>query len=502
MIQKSVIAYIKLIFILGILLNFVGEMLHSNTVLAEDTSKTTVIVRKYKEGDYSKLLEGATLSVESTDGGGFSKEFRSDGIGEKLELPNGTYTLREVSPPPGYAVADPITFKVENGTVFIKKNEQFVENRDKETVSPYSAEAYTDREESSTFVSRDGSIKSYGKFYYAKSTNGPEVVYCFNADLHEPPESYDQGDYIEPNYDGKQVKYTRLEANELIKYAKTPRPQDNATLVRNIKKVIEMGYNGRNSYKGLTALEFRAATQLAIYYFTDSAPIDSSKKYHEFELFREEVFDAAREIVAFAKENGESKISDLDFLVPNDNAYQSLIGTSYHEDELVDVIRMEDKEGSVQPSTHQLTFSKTVSGLAGDKGKSFEFSITLKNAQGQPLTGDIPTDKGTIQLVNGVGSFTLTDGQTLTLKDLPDGYSYDITETNADGYTVLVDGQIKTDAKISATAVNDDVKVTFENRKDEVVPTGLRTTTWTYLSLLLVVVSGLGAWSYLFRKKV
>lgn len=501
MIQKSVIAYIKLIFILGILLNFVGEMLHSNTVLAEDASKTTVIIRKYKEGDYSKLLEGATLSVESTDGG-FKKEFQSDGIGEKLELPNGTYTLREVSPPPGYAVADPITFKVENGTVFIKKDEQFVENRDKETVSPYSAEAYTDRDEDSTFVSRDGSIKSYGKFYYAKSANGPEVVYCFNADLHEPPESYDHGDYIEQDRDGKQVKYTRLEANELIKYAQTPRPKDNATLVRNIKKVIEMGYKGQNRYKDLTALEFRAATQLAIYYFTDSAPIDSSKEYHGFELFQEKVFDAAREIVKFAEDDGESKISDLDFLVPNDNGYQSLIGTSYHEDGLVDVIRMEDKEGSVQPSTHQLTVSKTVSGLAGDKGKSFEFSITLKNAQGQPLTGDIPTDKGTIQLVNGVGSFTLTDGQTLTLKDLPDGYSYDITETNADGYTVLVDGQIKTDAKISATAVNDDVKVAFENRKDEVVPTGLRTTTWTYLSLLLVVVSGLGAWSYLFRKKV
>lgn len=151
---------------------------------------------------------------------------------------------------------------------------------------------------------------------------------------------------------------------------------------------------------------------------------------------------------------------------------------------------------------HSLTISKKVTGIAGDRSKAFHFSITLKDGNGAPLAGPIPTDKGTIQLVNGVGSFTLTDGQTLTLKDLPDGYSYDIAETNADGYTVLVDGQIKTDAKISATAVNDDVKVAFENRKDEVVPTGLRTTTWTYLSLLLVVVSGLGAWSYLFRKKV
>lgn len=150
---------------------------------------------------------------------------------------------------------------------------------------------------------------------------------------------------------------------------------------------------------------------------------------------------------------------------------------------------------------HSLTISKKVTGIAGDRSKAFHFSITLKDGNGAPLAGPIPTDKGTIQLVNGVGSFTLTDGQTLTLKDLPDGYSYDIAETNADGYTVLVDGQIKTDAKISATAVNDDVKVAFENRKDEVVPTGLRTTTWTYLSLLLVVVSGLGAWSYLFRKK-
>lgn len=151
---------------------------------------------------------------------------------------------------------------------------------------------------------------------------------------------------------------------------------------------------------------------------------------------------------------------------------------------------------------HNLTISKRVTGIAGDKSKAFNFSITLKDGNGAPLTGDIQTTKEPIQLADGVGTFSLKDGEALTLKDLPDGYSYDIAETNADGYTVLVGGQVVEGAKTSAVAVKGDVNVAFENKKDEVVPTGLRTTTWTYLSLLLVVVSGLGAWSYLFRKKV
>lgn len=151
---------------------------------------------------------------------------------------------------------------------------------------------------------------------------------------------------------------------------------------------------------------------------------------------------------------------------------------------------------------HNLTISKRVTGIAGDKSKAFNFSITLKDGNGAPLTGDIQTTKEPIQLADGVGTFSLKDGEALTLKDLPDGYSYDIAETNADGYTVLVGGQVVEGAKTSAVAVKGDVNVAFENKKDEVVPTGLRTTTRTYLSLLLVVVSGLGAWSYLFRKKV
>lgn len=151
---------------------------------------------------------------------------------------------------------------------------------------------------------------------------------------------------------------------------------------------------------------------------------------------------------------------------------------------------------------HSLTISKKVTGIAGDKSKVFHFSIMLKDGKGVPLAGPIQTGKEAIQLVDGVGSFNLTDGQTLTVNDLPDGYSYEITETNAEGYTVMINGQSVVEAKTSADGVDKEVTVAFENRKDEVVPTGLRTTTWTYLSLLLVVVSGLGAWSYLFRKKV
>ncbi|ENV4642496.1 pilus ancillary protein 1, partial [Streptococcus pyogenes] len=113
------------------------------------TEKTSVIIRKYAEGDYSKLLEGATLKLSQIEGSGFQEKiFDSNKSGEKVELPNGTYVLSELKPPQGYGVATPITFKVAAGKVLIKNKEgQFVENQNKEIAEPYSVTAFNDFEE-------------------------------------------------------------------------------------------------------------------------------------------------------------------------------------------------------------------------------------------------------------------------------------------------------------------------------------------------------------------
>ncbi|HEP1256064.1 TPA: pilus ancillary protein 1 [Streptococcus pyogenes] len=467
------------------------------------TEKTSVIIRKYAEGDYSKLLEGATLKLAQIEGSGFQEKiFDSNKSGEKVELPNGTYVLSELKPPQGYGVATPITFKVAAGKVLIKNKEgQFVENQNKEVAEPYSVTAYNDFDDSG-FINPK-TFTPYGKFYYAKNANGTsQVVYCFNADLHSPPDSLDKGETIDPDFnEGKEIKYTHILGADLSSYANNPRASTNDELLSQVKKVLEKGYrDDSTTYANLTSVEFRAATQLAIYYFTDSADLDNLADYHGFGALTTEALNATKEIVAYAEDRANlPNISNLDFYVPNSNKYQSLIGTQYHPESLVDIIRMEDKQAPIIPITHKLTISKTVTGTIADKKKEFNFEIHLKSSDGQAISGTYPTNSGELTVTDGKATFTLKDGESLIVEGLPSGYSYEITETGASDYEVSVNGQNVPDGKVMKELVKEDETVAFENRKDLVPPTGLTTDGAIYLWLLLLVP--LGLWVWLFGRK-
>ncbi|HEP1538034.1 TPA: pilus ancillary protein 1 [Streptococcus pyogenes] len=462
------------------------------------TKKTSVIIRKYAEGDYSKLLEGATLKLAQIEGSGFQEKiFDSNKSGEKVELPNGTYVLSELKPPQGYGVATPITFKVAAGKVLIKNKEgQFVENQNKEVAEPYSVTAYNDFDDSG-FINPK-TFTPYGKFYYAKNANGTsQVVYCFNADLHSPPDSLDKGETIDPDFnEGKEIKYTHILGADLSSYANNPRASTNDELLSQVKKVLEKGYrDDSTTYANLTSVEFRAATQLAIYYFTDSADLDNLADYHGFGALTTEALNATKEIVAYAEDRANlPNISNLDFYVPNSNKYQSLIGTQYHPESLVDIIRMEDKQAPIIPITHKLTISKTVTGIIADKKKEFNFEIHLKSSDGQAISGTYPTNSGELTVTDGKATFTLKDGESLIVEGLPSGYSYEITETGASDYEVSVNGKNAPDGKATKASVKEDETVAFENRKDLVPPTGLTTDGAIYLWLLLLVPLGLWVW--------
>ncbi|HEP1183195.1 TPA: pilus ancillary protein 1 [Streptococcus pyogenes] len=464
------------------------------------TKKTSVIIRKYAEGDYSKLLEGATLKLAQIEGSGFQEKiFDSNKSGEKVELPNGTYVLSELKPPQGYGVATPITFKVAAGKVLIKNKEgQFVENQNKEVAEPYSVTAYNDFDDSG-FINPK-TFTPYGKFYYAKNANGTsQVVYCFNADLHSPPDSLDKGETIDPDFnEGKEIKYTHILGADLSSYANNPRASTNDELLSQVKKVLEKGYrDDSTTYANLTSVEFRAATQLAIYYFTDSADLDNLADYHGFGALTTEALNATKEIVAYAEDRANlPNISNLDFYVPNSNKYQSLIGTQYHPESLVDIIRMEDKQAPIIPITHKLTISKTVTGTIADKKKEFNFEIHLKSSDGQAISGTYPTNSGELTVTDGKATFTLKDGESLIVEGLPSGYSYEITETGASDYEVSVNGQNVPDGKVMKELVKEDETVAFENRKDLVPPTGFTTDGGTYLWLLLLVPFGLLVWFF------
>ncbi|EGL48475.1 pilus ancillary protein 1 [Streptococcus dysgalactiae] len=474
------------------------------------TGLTSLIIRKYSEGDYSKLLPGATLNLKQIEGSGFQeKTFYSNNSGEKVDLPNGIYILSEIKPPQGYGVATPITFKIENGKVLIKKDEQFVENPYKEVDKPYSVEAYNDYLEYDVL-----STQNYAKFYYAKNGDGSkQVVYCFNADLHSPPDSYDNGDSIEPDVTTmSEVKFTQVKGVDLLKYAVSPRTDNAQQLLTYIKKVIHKGYKGENSNipDGLTATQFRAATQLAIYYFTNSADLDTlktyndNKGYHGFEDMNEATVQATRNLIDYAM-NGESAaaLPDLDFFIPNNNAYQSLIGTQYHPEALVDILRMEDSLAPIVPVTHKLNLSKKVSGTASDKTKEFDFNIELKDLAGNALQGTYPTSKNGVTIVDGKAHFTLKDSETIEILNLPTGYSYTITEVNSDDYktTVTIDSEAPVETKQTIKeGISSDTVLTFENNKEAVVPTGINSQSYSDFLLIIAPVLLFGLIYYKFSK--
>ncbi|HHG0398881.1 TPA: pilus ancillary protein 1 [Streptococcus pyogenes] len=465
------------------------------------TEKTSVIIRKYAEGDYSKLLEGATLKLSQIEGSGFQEKiFDSNKSGEKVELPNGTYVLSELKPPQGYGVATPITFKVAAGKVLIKNKEgQFVENQNKEIAEPYSVTAFNDFEE----IGYLSDFNNYGKFYYAKNTNGTsQVVYCFNADLHSPPDSYDHGANIDPDVsESKEIKYTHVSGYDLYKYAVTPRDKDADLFLKHIKKILDKGYKKKgDTYKTLTEAQFRAATQLAIYYYTDSADLttlktyNDNKGYHGFDKLDDATLAVVHELITYAEDVTLPMTQNLDFFVPNSSRYQALIGTQYHPNELIDVISMEDKQAPIIPITHKLTISKTVTGTIADKKKEFNFEIHLKSSDGQAISGTYPTNSGELTVTDGRATFTLKDGESLIVEGLPSGYSYEITETGASDYEVSVNGKNAPDGKATKASVKEDETVAFENRKDLVPPTGLTTDGAIYLWLLLLVPLGLWVW--------
>ncbi|HEP1415549.1 TPA: pilus ancillary protein 1 [Streptococcus pyogenes] len=461
------------------------------------TEKTSVIIRKYAEGDYSKLLEGATLRLTGEDIPDFQeKVFQSNGTGEKIELSNGTYTLTETSSPDGYKIAEPIKFRVVNKKVFIvQKDGSQVENPNKEVGSPYTIEAYNDFDEFGLL-----STQNYAKFYYGKNYDGSsQIVYCFNANLKSPPDSEDHGATINPDFTTGDIRYSHIAGSDLIKYANTARDEDPQLFLKHVKKVIENGYHKKGQaipYNGLTEAQFRAATQLAIYYFTDSVDLtkDRLKDFHGFGDMNDQTLGVAKKIVEYALSDEDSKLTNLDFFVPNNSKYQSLIGTEYHPDDLVDVIRMEDKKQEVIPVTHSLTVQKTVVGELGDKTKGFQFELELKDKTGQPIVDALKTNNQDLVAKDGKYSFNLKHGDTIRIEGLPTGYSYTLKETEAKNYIVTVDNKVSQEAQSVGKDITEDKKVTFENRKDLVPPTGLTTDGAIYLWLLLLVPLGLWVW--------
>lgn len=174
--------------------------------------------------------------------------------------------------------------------------------------------------------------------------------------------------------------------------------------------------------------------------------------------------------------------------------------------------------------TGKLELSKTVTGDFGDKSKYFEFTLTLKDADGAPITdpsviqatatgtfalnsdgtGGPTTDAPTVTLTftGGVANVYLKHNGNITVSGLPVGITCHIAETGVGGYTTTNTGL---DTNGDVTIASNKSEVTFTNKCELAVPTGLGGDTGVYqlmvsMAGLAVLISGAG-WFVMRRRK-
>ena len=127
------------------------------------------------------------------------------------------------------------------------------------------------------------------------------------------------------------------------------------------------------------------------------------------------------------------------------------------------------------PLLYDLTISKTVSGNLANRFKAFSFTLTLTDDNNQPLAGTF-TCEGALNSIttgsDGTATFTLKHGQSVTIKGIPDGSHYTVTEEDlsADGYTTTVN---ETAGRVASGDVTQNVTVSYNNDRTADIPTGL-----------------------------
>ncbi len=104
----------------------------------------------------------------------------------------------------------------------------------------------------------------------------------------------------------------------------------------------------------------------------------------------------------------------------------------------------------------ELVIQKTVEGNAGDKTKKFEFNVNFKDANGSYSYSVNGVPNGTI--ASG-GKVELSDGQSITIHDLPEGAKYAVTEKDysEEGYVTTKNadtGLIKDGIRSTASFIN------------------------------------------------
>lgn len=170
-------------------------------------------------------------------------------------------------------------------------------------------------------------------------------------------------------------------------------------------------------------------------------------------------------------------------------------------------------------STKDLTITKQVEGNQASKDKYFKYTLNIANAgKGTKLTVDVTTGaeaapektaatiytgsdmhaaNGTTVLVcNDSGSVTqdfyLKHNQSITIRQIPAGASYTLTEASEDYVSqALHEKDAETYAENSGTISESNLTAGFVNTRSGVIPTGIITSVMPYALIVLAATLGM-----------
>ena len=157
----------------------------------------------------------------------------------------------------------------------------------------------------------------------------------------------------------------------------------------------------------------------------------------------------------------------------------SITGTSYGTGNTVwahkanaDATNTYHLYAKVAENKYNLIVEKNVSGNIGDKSKDWAFEVTFTPKEGSSLPESYAYEKGsssgTLTVSENKVSFTLKDGESITIKEIVKGTKFSVSELEANEY-----GYKTTSTYATGEIVDSDVTVTFANNRAVVVPTGI-----------------------------
>lgn len=124
--------------------------------------------------------------------------------------------------------------------------------------------------------------------------------------------------------------------------------------------------------------------------------------------------------------------------------------------------------GSARLRTGDLKVTKLVEGVGADPSQEFKFTVTLKDGLGENARViKLSATYGEMEFVEGVATFKLKGGESITATNLPSGVAYAAVEVESgEGYTVEVKqgtGVIVPDANTDTEGINEPTEVVFIN---------------------------------------